>query len=85
MNDFGASKHHARHSVPAPDLAVALLRPRLHCWRLARASRLATIVDAAGYFRMVRAALLQAEHSAMFIGWDFDTRIKLDPDHRLPG
>lgn len=50
-----------------------------------RANRLATIVDAAGYFRMVRAALLQAEHLAMFIGWDFDTRIKLDPDHRLPG
>lgn len=50
-----------------------------------RAARLAPIVDAAPYFRLVREALLQARHSVLFIGWEFDTRIKLDPDGPVPG
>ena len=56
-----------------------LLRPGETCWRIARANRLAVIVDAADYFATVRAAVQQARHSVMLIGWDFDTRIKLDP------
>ncbi len=56
-----------------------LLRPGETCWRIERANRLAVIVDAADYFATVKAALQKARHSVMLIGWDFDTRIKLDP------
>lgn len=37
------------------------------------------------YFRLVRDALLRARHSLLFIGWEFDNCIKLDPDAPLPG
>jgi phospholipase D1/2 len=49
------------------------------CWRKARADRVAVIVDAAEYFAAVKAAVLNARHTVIFIGWDFDTRIRLDP------
>lgn len=69
----------------APDWEhdAPLLRPGETCWRLERAHRLAPIVDAADYFKLVRNALLQARHSILFIGWEFDTRIKLDPSAPL--
>lgn len=59
-----------------------ILRPGETCWRIERANRLAVIVDAADYFATIRAAILKARHSVMLIGWDFDTRIKLDPTDR---
>jgi phospholipase D1/2 len=84
LKPLDPAEHHPQHSAApqAPD--AALLQPGLTCWRIARADRLAAIIDAAGYFRVVRAALLRAEHSVMFIGWDFDARIKLDPTDPLP-
>ncbi|MBM3604966.1 MAG: phospholipase [Alphaproteobacteria bacterium] len=48
------------------------------CWTIARADRMAVIVDAADYFRTVRAAVQKARHSVILIGWDFDTRIALE-------
>jgi phospholipase D1/2 len=62
--------------------ASRILRPGETCWRVERAPRLAVIIDAADYFAAVRSAILQARHSVMLIGWDFDTRIVLDPRHR---
>jgi phosphatidylserine/phosphatidylglycerophosphate/cardiolipin synthase-like enzyme len=59
-----------------------LLRPHRTCWRIERANRLAVIVDAAEYFRHAKAAMLKARHRIMLIGWDFDTRIKFEPDRR---
>jgi phospholipase D1/2 len=60
-----------------------LLRPGETCWRIARADRLAVIVDAADYFAVVREAAQQATHSLLMIGWDFDTRIQLArPDRK---
>ncbi|MDP1583053.1 MAG: phospholipase D-like domain-containing protein [Bradyrhizobium sp.] len=53
-----------------------------NCWRIARARRLALIVDAADYFRHAKSAMLKAQHSIMLIGWDFDTRIKLEPERQ---
>jgi phosphatidylserine/phosphatidylglycerophosphate/cardiolipin synthase-like enzyme len=47
-----------------------------------RADRLAVIVDAAVYFRLVKAAMLKAKHRIMLIGWDFDTRIKFEPERK---
>lgn len=49
------------------------------CWRVVHADRAAVIVDAAGFFKHARSAMLKAERSIFMIGWDFDTRIDLVP------
>ncbi len=67
----------ADHLAPGP-----LLRPGETCWRTAKADRLAVIVDAADYFKVLKQAILQAEHSIMMLGWDFDARISLTCDAR---
>lgn len=59
------------------DTAQPLLRPGETCWTIARANRVAVIIDAADYFATVREAVLNATHSVLLIGWDFDTRVKL--------
>jgi phospholipase D1/2 len=59
---------------------VQVLQPGHTCWRIEQADRVALIVDAADYFRAVQSAMLKAQHSILMIGWDFDTRIDLDPD-----
>jgi phospholipase D1/2 len=63
----------------------AVLRPGRNCWRIAQARRMAVIVDAAAYFAALKEAVLQARHEVLLIGWDFDTRIKLEPDGPGPG
>lgn len=56
----------------------ALLQPGRNCWRVEKADRAALIVDAAGYYRCARQAMLQARHQIILIGWDVDTRVILD-------
>lgn len=51
-----------------------LLVPGLTCWRSAPADRYATIVDGADYLRHVKAAMLNARHRIVIIGWDLDYR-----------
>ncbi|MHC1401732.1 phospholipase D-like domain-containing protein, partial [Mycobacterium avium subsp. paratuberculosis] len=57
-----------RRRIPAPGSGVvhsrmpALLTPGQTCWRTARADRFAAIIDAADYFRHVKAAMLRARH-----------------------
>jgi phospholipase D1/2 len=63
---------------------ASVLEPGRTCWRVARAGRVAVIVDAAAYFAAAKAAILRARHSVLLIGWDFDTRIKLAPDDPDP-
>ena len=46
-------------------------------WRIARADRMAVIVDADRYFALARDALLTAERRILLVGWDFDARIVL--------
>ena len=63
-----------------------LLVPGRTCWRIERANRFALIVDAADYFRTAKAAMLKAQRRIMLIGWDFDTRIKFEPEgSTIPG
>lgn len=62
-----------------------VLVPGKTCWRIAHAGRVAVIRDAATYFTQVKRAILSARHSVLLIGWDFDTRIKLDRDRPEPG
>jgi phospholipase D1/2 len=57
-----------------------ILRPGETCWRIERAQRFAVIVDASDYFAAAKAAMRRARHSIYLIGWDFDLRIRLDPD-----
>ena len=64
-----------------------MLRPGETCWRIERAEAMAVIIDAADYFRILRRAVQHARHSVLMIGWDFDTRIELDPrndDSEIP-
>ena len=60
--------------------ADPLLVPGETCWRIERAERFAFIVDAADYYRFAKQAILNARRSVMLIGWDFDSRIELEPE-----
>jgi phosphatidylserine/phosphatidylglycerophosphate/cardiolipin synthase-like enzyme len=51
-----------------------LLVPGETCWRSASANRYAAIVDGADYLRHVKAAMLNARHRIVIIGWDLDYR-----------
>jgi phosphatidylserine/phosphatidylglycerophosphate/cardiolipin synthase-like enzyme len=62
-----------------PVLAEELLVPGETCWRVARAERHAVFVDAADYFAALKGAVLRAQRRVLFIGWDFDPRIRMDP------
>ena len=57
----------------------SLLVPGETCWRIERATRHAVFVDAASYFATLKKAVLAAERRVLFIGWDFDPRIRMDP------
>ena len=61
------------------DTRNPVLKPGRNCWRIEEADRVAFIIDAAEYFRHAKAAMLNAKHRIMLIGWDFDVRIKLEP------
>lgn len=53
-----------------------------NCWRIARANRVAVVVDAADYFHFVRELCEEAQNLLLFIGWDFDSRVSLEPGDR---
>lgn len=67
------------------DANSRLLRPGDTCWRLEHADRLAVIVDAADYFNALHEVMQKARHNVMMIGWEFDTRIALDPRQDADG
>lgn len=49
--------------------------------QVARATQMSVIVDAEDYFRFAHAAMLKARKRIILVGWDFDARIRLIPDH----
>jgi phospholipase D1/2 len=57
-----------------------VLEPGETCWRIERAERFGIIIDAADYFAEAKKAMLNARHTILLIGWDFDLRIRLDPE-----
>lgn len=57
-----------------------IVRQGHNCWRIARASEASVIVDAADYYHHIRSAMIAAQKRIFIVGWDFDTRIALDPD-----
>jgi phosphatidylserine/phosphatidylglycerophosphate/cardiolipin synthase-like enzyme len=56
-----------------------LLVPGETCWRVERADQHAVFIDAADYFAALKGAVLRAQRRVLFIGWDFDPRIRMDP------
>jgi phospholipase D1/2 len=57
-----------------------LLEPGRNCWRIERAQRFSLLIDAAPYFRAVRAAIRNAKHSVFILSWDIDSRTRLVPE-----
>lgn len=51
------------------------------CWRLARADRVAVLIDGDAYFRALHEAFRAARRRIMVLGWDFDGRMRLDPQN----
>ncbi|MFL6650514.1 MAG: VTT domain-containing protein [Sulfurifustaceae bacterium] len=58
----------------------AILKPGYNCWRIARAQRVAFLIDAAAYFRAFRAAAARTQRNLLMIGWDIDSRVRLVRD-----
>lgn len=50
------------------------------CWRCLPARRVSILIDAAAYFSAFKAAALRARRSIIIIGWDIDSRVRLEPD-----
>jgi phosphatidylserine/phosphatidylglycerophosphate/cardiolipin synthase-like enzyme len=59
-----------------------ILRPGSNCWKTASSDRIAFLVDGKRYFDALAAAMEQAERRIIIVGWDFDSRIRLQPDRR---
>ena len=49
------------------------------CMRLARADRVAVLIDGAAYYRSLLTALQSVRRRITILGWDFDARVRLDP------
>src|SRR5919198_4584588 len=67
----------------APTVAArepSLLRPGHNCCTLARAERVALLVDAESYFKAFYKAALKAKRSITILGWDFNSRTRLHFD-----
>ena len=51
-----------------------------NCWRIETAGRAACLVDGAAYFAAAKAAMAQAQHSILLLGWNFAEEAGFDPD-----
>lgn len=63
-------------SASSPDF----LRPGHNCWRIEKARRFSLLIDADAYFRAVRSAICNAQHSVFILSWDIDSRMRLVPE-----
>jgi phospholipase D1/2 len=66
-------------------LADTLLEPGKNCCAVARAERVAFLIDSEDYFRAFWHAAQRAERSILILGWDFDSRTRLHFDPVEPG
>jgi phosphatidylserine/phosphatidylglycerophosphate/cardiolipin synthase-like enzyme/uncharacterized membrane protein YdjX (TVP38/TMEM64 family) len=76
----GVKRKERALSTRPPD-PQSLLRPGYNCCDVARAERVALLVDAQAYFRAFYEAALRARRSITILGWDFNsqTRLHFDP------
>lgn len=61
-----------------------ILVPGDTCWRVAKADRLAILMENSAYFEALLSSLDKAQKSIVLLGWQFDPRTRLDPQTR-PG
>src|SRR5260221_347121 len=66
-----------------PEPVFRILKPGRNCWRVEPARHVAVLTNGE-YFRVLAAALAQAEQEIILIGWDLDARIVLDPENDRP-
>jgi phosphatidylserine/phosphatidylglycerophosphate/cardiolipin synthase-like enzyme/uncharacterized membrane protein YdjX (TVP38/TMEM64 family) len=66
-----------RSGSAAPE---TLLRPSYNCSAVARADRVAMLVDAEAYFKAFHDAALRAQRSIYLLAWDFNSRTRLHFD-----
>jgi phosphatidylserine/phosphatidylglycerophosphate/cardiolipin synthase-like enzyme len=59
---------------------MAVFIPGETCWRTARASRAAFLIDNQAFFTAVFDAVTKARRSILILGWGFDPRTRLFPD-----
>ncbi len=79
MTDQGAGGE-AGLALAGEDALQPIVTPGRNCWTIVRAKRAAVVIDAASYYHLVREAMSNARERIMVLGWDFDTRISLEPD-----
>lgn len=72
------------YMVGMPDLP-SIAKAGHNCWRVVHADRLAFMVDGETYFRALKSALRQARRSVLIIGWEFDSRTRLERDGETAG
>src|SRR5687768_12113694 len=54
-------------------------------WRIERADKARLLIDAATYYHWIGKAFEKAQKMIFIAGWDFDTRIPLEPDEKGRG
>ena len=54
-----------------------LLRPGRNCWKIAKAERLALLVDGSNYYGTLAEVIGSAQRSIAIVGWDLDSRMHL--------
>ncbi len=65
-------------------LHQSLIEVGANAWRLVTAGRVAMLVDAADYYRILKIAFATAQRSILITGWDFNGEIALCPDQPNP-
>ena len=73
-----AARTQAGHATPS------ILRPGYNVWTVARAERVALLVDAADYFKAFTEAALRAKRSITILSWDFNSQTRLHFDEVEP-
>ncbi len=68
----------------AREVREGVLREGRNCWRIRRAGRVAFLREGAGYYAALADALEAARHQVLLVGWDFNSRVRLRRDGRVP-
>lgn len=82
MDKYAPMPPHHPAGLPSADSVdgaseATLARVGRNCWRTTQAARLAVLVDGEDYYRALHHALRAARRSILFVGWEFDSRIRL--------
>jgi phospholipase D1/2 len=77
--------HAAASKADGQAAGRSLLRPGYNCFAIARAERVAMIIDAQDYFRAFYEAALKARRSITILAWDFNSQTRLHFDPVEPG